>query len=117
MPTNTIYVGRPTRWGNPFRGGVHGDAEQCVAAFSEWVAGARLGESFPPSIEDIRVKLGGKNLACWCAIGAPCHADAAPLCQPSKNSLGGIRTPDQGIMSPSVFCHFPRSKIALHYIS
>ncbi len=28
-----------------------------------------------PSVADIRAALRGKNLACWCAPGAPCHAD------------------------------------------
>lgn len=29
----------------------------------------------PPSLADIREHLAGKNLACWCALDAPCHAD------------------------------------------
>ena len=28
-----------------------------------------------PSLDDIRRELAGKNLACWCKPGAPCHAD------------------------------------------
>jgi Domain of unknown function (DUF4326) len=29
----------------------------------------------PPSLQEIRQHLRGKNLACWCALDAPCHAD------------------------------------------
>ena len=29
----------------------------------------------PPSVERIRKELAGKNLACWCKPGTPCHAD------------------------------------------
>jgi len=29
----------------------------------------------PPSIHDIRAALSGRNLACWCKLGEPCHAD------------------------------------------
>jgi hypothetical protein len=34
-----IYVGRPSRWGNPYRVGVHGTAEECVRRFD-----ARYGD-------------------------------------------------------------------------
>jgi hypothetical protein len=41
----------------------------------------------PPSLEEIRRELGGKNLACWCQLDQPCHADvlldlANPTCEP-----------------------------------
>lgn len=29
----------------------------------------------PPTIEEIRDELRGKNLACWCPLDQPCHAD------------------------------------------
>jgi hypothetical protein len=52
---------------------------QAVADYALWINGAaqfRLqGGAGPPSIEDIRRQLAGKNLACWCALGQPCHAD------------------------------------------
>jgi hypothetical protein len=28
-----------------------------------------------PMIADIKYTLAGRNLACWCRIGQPCHAD------------------------------------------
>lgn len=33
------------------------------------------GKTPPFSLADMRVELHGKNLACWCKIGTPCHAD------------------------------------------
>ncbi|MDP6564592.1 MAG: DUF4326 domain-containing protein, partial [Alphaproteobacteria bacterium] len=32
-----------------------------------------LGE--PPAIEDIKRELAGRDLACWCRLDGPCHAD------------------------------------------
>ena len=29
----------------------------------------------PVSVEDVRLELRGKDLACWCPLDAPCHAD------------------------------------------
>jgi hypothetical protein len=72
MPPNSVKVCRPGKWGNPFRVGVHGDATECVELFAKdigWI-NSRLGFDF----EEI-AQLRGKNLACWCKQGTPCHAD------------------------------------------
>ena len=69
LPDNAVSVARPTRWGNPFRIGVDGDAAACVARFREWM----LAE--PARVDAARVALRGRDLACWCALDAPCHAD------------------------------------------
>lgn len=68
MPANTVYVGRPSRWANPYRVGtcLIPDAQAAVAAF---IANLPIGRM--RGIEELR----GKNLACWCPIGQPCHAD------------------------------------------
>lgn len=75
MPENTVSVARPGRWGNPFKigddmpgqPGVKMDATDAVHCF-------RL---FMPDFtrEAARLELAGKNLACFCDIGSPCHAD------------------------------------------
>lgn len=72
MPENTVYVGRGSKWGNPFVVGEHGTAEECVEKFAMDIGwhNSRLGFD----LEDIE-ELRGKNLACWCKDGAPCHAD------------------------------------------
>lgn len=63
-----VYVGRGTDWGNPFRLDTYGRAD-AVSAFREWChPDSALGEA-------ARRILRGKNLACWCALDQPCHAD------------------------------------------
>ncbi|HEY5037095.1 MAG TPA: DUF4326 domain-containing protein [Chthoniobacterales bacterium] len=74
MPENTIYVGRPSVWGNPYLvgskmlGGKALTAAKAVALYRQHV-----DEVFDR--QTIRARLGGKNLACWCALHQPCHAD------------------------------------------
>ena len=75
MPANTVKVDRTTKWGNPFKPGdmLPTGSHDVAQAFAHYVAhtaeGIRLAE-------EARAELRGKRLACWCAIGAPCHADA-----------------------------------------
>jgi len=65
-----VNVSRPGRWGNPNLVVAHGQ-EAAVRAFARDLAGGILNFS----AEDVRRELRGKNLACWCKPGAPCHAD------------------------------------------
>ena len=67
-PPNTVYVGRPTRWGNPFTV-ADGDRATTVAAYRTWLTGQ------PELIAAARTLLAGRNLSCWCPTGQPCHAD------------------------------------------
>lgn len=102
LPENAVYVGRPTKWGNLFRvgglfrtpgpwggpaspyHGVHGegvytdftiqrvrDEAHAVDLFGPYVR--HHDDMWPP--EMIRAELGGKDLACWCRLDRPCHAD------------------------------------------
>lgn len=85
MPPNTVYVGRGSRWGNPHKVGVDGKtAQDCVRCYFEDLFpythhGARNSlEDLHLSIlnlEEAQRDLRGKNLACWCELGEPCHAD------------------------------------------
>jgi uncharacterized protein DUF4326 len=83
MPPNTVSVTRPGRYANPYRVGIHGTAEECVAAFRKaWERALRLSKVHPlspPSPFGKPVYLGplrGKNLACFCSVDEPfCHAD------------------------------------------
>ena len=74
MPPDTIYVGRPTVWGNPYivgsklLSGETLDEAKAVELYRQHVAVV-----FDP--KTIRERLGGKNLACWCPLDRPCHAD------------------------------------------
>lgn len=67
MPANTVYVGRPTHWGNPFIARPGETEQDVVNAFEENID--------PASMSRIKEKLKGKNLACWCPLDQPCHAD------------------------------------------
>jgi hypothetical protein len=67
-PAHTVYVGRPTKWGNPFSVERYGRAE-AIEQYKRWVikpAPARLRQ-------EMREQLRGKDLECWCAPEA-CHA-------------------------------------------
>lgn len=72
MPKNTIYVGRPSRWGNPFipneeNGGLN--LEECIKSYAGAVE-ITLKE-YPDYLDELK----GKDLACWCELTKPCHAD------------------------------------------
>jgi hypothetical protein len=70
MPSDAVYVGRPTKWGNPYK------AEECAGAEVSAVKCFRiLVESEPETIADIQRELKGKKLACWCSLDKACHAD------------------------------------------
>lgn len=88
MPDGAVYVGRPTRWGNPWRI-IREDAwRYCVRHESEdrilgvfddgasaryWaVQGYKLEAPDPVTI---RAYLRHRDLVCWCPLDQPCHAD------------------------------------------
>lgn len=63
-----FYVGRPSKYGNPFVVGRHGTREQVIAKYRAWLCDQ------PGLIEDAKNELRGCDLICWCAP-LPCHAD------------------------------------------
>ena len=63
-----VYIGRPTRWGNPFVIGRDGTREQVIQKYREWLF------SKPELLNAALRELPGKTLACWCAP-LPCHGD------------------------------------------
>ena len=84
MPPNTVYVGRPTVYGNPFRVGdfVSVSTNDQFAIEYRWQAKSLFDMWLFASDQDdlrrrIEQELRGKNLACWCGTGAYrcCHAD------------------------------------------
>lgn len=74
MPENTVYVGRPSMWGNPFLG--PDAAEKFRAALFDLGKCPAYAFEHMRLIRDRHRDLEGKNLACWCKPGYPCHADA-----------------------------------------
>ena len=102
MPKGAVYVGRPSKWGNPWsvgRGGLpegpgmffagDGDMSQfmVVKMFASWLElglGApalMCGGPYPDLVArrqrilDEIGELRGHDLACWCRPADPCHAD------------------------------------------
>jgi hypothetical protein len=127
MPSDAVYVGRPTKWGNPFgyqkytglarvpavdggaweyegrisvdgaRHDYHHPDGRVTVCHVRYMTRAETVETYERLItgnlspamiwagfrldrrkvtaEDVRRELAGKNLACWCPLWAPCHAD------------------------------------------
>jgi hypothetical protein len=67
VPADAVYVGRPTKWGNPFVIGQHGDRDEVIRLYRERLAGS------PAMLRAVR-ELAGRDLVCWCSPEA-CHAD------------------------------------------
>lgn len=81
VPDGAVRVTRPTRWGNPHPvdkpcdlcdGEVHSNGEAVLYFQRDLLAG-----TLPryPSVDEIKQELKGKDLACWCEMWEPCHAD------------------------------------------
>lgn len=81
LPRNTIYVGRPTIWGNPFTAhDKEWEGETVEPRTLVLLYEILMKETFPTGKRDRLFReflepLRGKNLACWCALDQPCHAD------------------------------------------
>ena len=82
MPADAVYVGRPTRWGNPFPVDQYGRGG-AIARYREWITtgtdrlpiGSRGRCLDPVRCRAELPTLRGRDLACSCAPGLPCHAD------------------------------------------
>lgn len=72
LPPNTVSVARPSVWGNPFRVSEERTQKCAVEEFDQLLETGGLGLLNEDNI--VRC-LKGKNLACWCELGTPCHAD------------------------------------------
>jgi hypothetical protein len=97
MPDGAVYVGRPGQFGNPFKVAAGDSPEMAVAAFRalltddckwfrkhsgySWTAALIMtmdkysGQSRVERAKELLEKLRGKDLACWCSLDKPCHAD------------------------------------------
>lgn len=100
LPPNTVYVGRGTKWGNPFRAYSELKYQMVVddrtSTVKDMVLERRTPENwramttkavelfalhigplglYEIDYSEIRAELAGKNLACWCPLDQPCHAD------------------------------------------
>jgi len=55
-----VYIGRPSKWGNPFVLGKDGNRDQVVQKYRDWLY------TQPQLMKDLH-ELKDKVLACWCA--------------------------------------------------
>lgn len=62
-----VYIGRPSKWGNPFAIGRDGTREEVIEKYRAWLLGQ-------PELLAALPELKGKVLGCWCAPQA-CHGD------------------------------------------
>lgn len=74
-----VYIGRPSKWGNPFTHKQDGktlaeyvveDRDTAVNAYREWITNGD-GKHL---LDDLHELKGGKILGCWCKPQA-CHGD------------------------------------------
>lgn len=85
MPENAVSVTRPSRWGNPFKVGYHYERDRSFRrAYAHWLScGDVTAENCLPLFEAYCWNMGsewleplrGKDLACFCSLSSPCHAD------------------------------------------
>jgi hypothetical protein len=61
------FIGRPTKWGNPFYIGTDGNREECIAKYEEWI---REQPYLMESLDELEDRI----LVCYCAP-KPCHGD------------------------------------------
>lgn len=65
---DVVYIGRPSKWGNPFKIGPTMDRSQVIELFEIYF------RDHPELMEAARQELAGKKLACYCHPKA-CHGD------------------------------------------
>lgn len=69
-----VYVGRPSKWGNPFLLKEKNDRGSTLITYMEWLA---TQEEF---IQEIKTELNGKVLGCWCAPKGGIDMDDELVC-------------------------------------
>jgi hypothetical protein len=71
-PEGAVVISRPSKWGNPFRIDKGRDRATVVRMFRDWI------QTDDPMAAKMRAEIGelsGKDLACFCPEGGPCHGD------------------------------------------
>lgn len=66
--TCDVYIGRPSKWGNPFVIGRDGNRTEVIDKYQEWLL------SQPELVEEARAELPDMVLGCYCKPEA-CHGD------------------------------------------
>lgn len=68
IPPGSVYIGRPSKWGNPFVLKDGESREECLRKYEAWLT------SRPDLVADVKRELRGKSLVCFCAPEL-CHGD------------------------------------------
>lgn len=63
-----VYIGRPSKWGNPFVVGIDGTRAEVIQKYEEWL------RAQPDLVAAAKRELAGKALGCYCKPQA-CHGD------------------------------------------
>lgn len=66
-PAGAVYIGRGSKWGNPFRIGVHGSRNEVIAKYQDWIV-------TQPHLMAGLHELKGRDLLCYCSPFR-CHGD------------------------------------------
>lgn len=62
-----VFIGRDSKWGNPFQIGLQGNRKEIIEKYRKWIL---ANESLLKDLESLR----GKRLGCYCKPKA-CHGD------------------------------------------
>ena len=68
LPEGAVYIGRGSKYGNPFRIGPDGTRDEVCEKYAEMI------EADPERKEGFAKELRGKDLACFCSPKR-CHGD------------------------------------------
>lgn len=67
IPPDAVFIGRGSKWGNPFKIGIHGDRDEVIDLYEEWLLNN-------VELLDQLDELIGKDLWCFCKPKR-CHGD------------------------------------------
>lgn len=79
IPENAVYIGRGSKWGNPFRIGPDGSRDEVIHKYRNYI-------QTRPDLLNSLDELKGKALVCFCKP-KPCHGDI--LAELVKQRFGG----------------------------
>jgi hypothetical protein len=77
-----IYIGRPSKWGNPYHIGKDGSREDVVVKYEQYI------RNNPSLMLAAQLELVGKNLVCFCSP-QKCHGDVLLKIANGENDLWG----------------------------
>lgn len=81
-----VYIGRPSKWGNPFAIGRDGTRSEVIEKYRQWI-------QTRPELMNSLSEISGKILGCWCYPNA-CHGDVLIELAKQKESRKMLRSLD-----------------------